>query len=59
MLDEALATCRAAGRTAALGPVARDVDTPDDLTWLARLAAAGDSHVGARTAAWLRGEGLA
>ena len=59
VLDEALATCRAAGRTAALGPVARDVDTPDDLAWLARLATAGDSHVGVRTAAWLRGEGLA
>ena len=49
VLGEALATCRAASRTPALGPVARDVDTPDDLAWLRRLAAEGDPRVGRRT----------
>ncbi len=55
VLDEALAACRAHGRRAVLGPVARDVDTPDDLAWLADRVAAGDPRVGPRTAAWVRG----
>lgn len=55
VLDEALAACRAFGRRAVLGPVARDVDTPDDLAWLAGRVAAGDPRVGPRTAAWVRG----
>lgn len=50
VLEEALAACRAHGRTAALGPATRDVDTPDDLRWLAALVAAGDPQVGWRTA---------
>lgn len=51
VLQEALATCRAHGRTVALAPALRDVDTPDDLAWLAGLAAAGDPCVGPRTRA--------
>ena len=50
VLEEALAACRAHGRTAARGPATRDVDTPDDLYWLAALVAAGDPRVGWRTA---------
>ncbi len=58
VLDEALSACFAAGRTVALGPVVRDVDTPDDLAWLSALVAAGDERVGTRTTAWMRSHGL-
>ena len=57
VLEEALATCRAHGRTAALGPATRDVDTPDDLRQLAALVAAGDPRVGRRTAQVVRSLG--
>ena len=54
VLDEALAACRAWGRTVALGPAAGDVDTPDDLERLADLVDRGGRQVGPRTSAWVR-----
>lgn len=41
VLADALAVCRAEGRSAALGPVRRDLDTPEDLAWFQRELAAG------------------
>ena len=54
VLDEALAACQACGRTVVLGPVAGDVDTPDDLERLADLVDRGDRRVGPRTSTWVR-----
>ncbi len=54
VLEEALSTCRIHGRTVALGPATRDVDTPDDLQWLSALVAADDPQVGQRTAQAVR-----
>ncbi len=33
VFEDALAACRAHGRTPAVGPTLRDIDTPDDLAW--------------------------
>ena len=54
VFENALAVCRAHGRSVMLGPVARDVDTPADLAWLAALARAADPRVGVRTGCALR-----
>lgn len=41
VLADALAVCRAEGRSVALGPVRRDLDTPEDLAWFQKELAAG------------------
>lgn len=41
VLEDALAVCRAHGRSAALGPVRRDLDTPEDLEWFLGELSAG------------------
>ena len=41
VLEDALAVCRSHGRSAALGPVRRDLDTPEDLAWFRGELAAG------------------
>ncbi len=55
VFDDALAACKAHGRSVVPGPATRDVDTPDDLRWLARLVAAQDPRVGRRTVQAVRG----
>lgn len=54
VLEEACAACRASGLEVALGPVTRDIDTPDDLAWLRGLVQAGDRRVGPRTGRCVR-----
>lgn len=53
VFERAQEAALAAGRSVAVGPVSRDVDTPDDLGWLLGLVGSSDSRVGARTGAVL------
>lgn len=55
VFDDALAACKAHGRSVVSGPATRDVDTPDDLRWLGGLVTARDPRVGRRTAQVVRG----
>ena len=50
VLEDALEVCRAHGRSVALGPVRRDLDTPEDLAWFLGELAAGRLPRRGRTA---------
>ncbi|BDF72552.1 hypothetical protein CE91St41_35340 [Oscillospiraceae bacterium] len=54
VLDDALACCAAHGLRAGLGPVRRDLDTPEDLAWFLEELKAHAPTDASRTAAWLR-----
>ena len=54
VLADALAVCRAEGRSVALGPVRRDLDTPEDLAWFQKELAAGSLPPSGATAALLQ-----
>lgn len=54
VFERARAAVLSAGRSVAIGPVSRDLDTPDDLGWLLSLARSADARVGVRTGALLR-----
>lgn len=56
VMEEALRSCERAGYSVAVGPQTRDVDDADDLAWLISLVRAGDSRIGARTAALVKKE---
>lgn len=53
VLEDALEVCRVHGRSTALGPVRRDLDTPEDLAWFRGELAAGRLPCRGLTAALL------
>ena len=54
VFEEAYHACQSSGMGVAIGPVTRDIDTPDDFAWLCDLVRAKDRRVGVRTAACVR-----
>lgn len=53
VFEHAVAAVHAAGRTVAVGPRSRDLDTPADLAWLLGVVRARDARVGRRTERFL------